>query len=398
MSGEAGAPRRRGADAADRGAGPRRPRGVYDRHGGAAFSLAYRIVGERAAAEDVVQEAFISIWRSGARYDRARGSVRSWMLGIVRNRAIDLLRSRTGGPPASTSTTTRSSSSAQAARADRGRGAAARDGGRGPRRDRRAAARPVEGDRARLLRRLQPLGDRRDAGGAAGHRQGPDAARVGEDAERAGGGTGMSDDDHTRWKDDVAAYVLGALEPEEAAELERHLEGCAECRAELRWLQPAVDLLPEKVERVEPPARAARPDRRAGRERGRRPRPPSSRRRVPFSRSGGSRLAARSPRPGVAALVLAAVAGYAIRGGDSPAAARRRSAAGEPPAVTAKLVMEGDSGDPAPRQRRRDARRQGPRGLGAARWRGRTGRRPLRPRSRRAGDRDDPRHARASKR
>ena len=42
----------------------------YDRHGGVAYSLAYRIVGERAAAEDVTQEAFISIWRSGARFDR----------------------------------------------------------------------------------------------------------------------------------------------------------------------------------------------------------------------------------------------------------------------------------------------------------------------------------------
>ncbi len=71
----------------------------YDRHGGVAFSLAYRIVGERAAAEDVTQEAFISVWRSGARYDRARGSVRTWMLGIVRNRAIDLLRSKAGRAP-----------------------------------------------------------------------------------------------------------------------------------------------------------------------------------------------------------------------------------------------------------------------------------------------------------
>ena len=71
----------------------------YDRHGGVAFSLAYRIVGERGAAEDVVQEAFISIWRSGARYDRGRGSVRSWMLGIVRNRAIDFLRSKAGRAP-----------------------------------------------------------------------------------------------------------------------------------------------------------------------------------------------------------------------------------------------------------------------------------------------------------
>jgi RNA polymerase sigma-70 factor (ECF subfamily) len=71
----------------------------YDRHGGVAYSLAYRIVGERAAAEDVTQEAFISIWRSGARFDRVRGSVRSWMLSIVRNRAIDALRSRAGKAP-----------------------------------------------------------------------------------------------------------------------------------------------------------------------------------------------------------------------------------------------------------------------------------------------------------
>jgi RNA polymerase sigma-70 factor (ECF subfamily) len=71
----------------------------YDRHGGVAYSLAYRIVGEKAAAEDVTQEAFISIWRSGARFDRTRGSVRSWMLSIVRNRAIDALRSRAGKAP-----------------------------------------------------------------------------------------------------------------------------------------------------------------------------------------------------------------------------------------------------------------------------------------------------------
>jgi RNA polymerase sigma-70 factor (ECF subfamily) len=65
---------------------------VYDRHSGAAFSLAYRMCGTRAAAEDVVQESFLSIWRSGARYDRMRGSVRTWVLGIVHNRAIDSLR------------------------------------------------------------------------------------------------------------------------------------------------------------------------------------------------------------------------------------------------------------------------------------------------------------------
>jgi RNA polymerase sigma-70 factor (ECF subfamily) len=71
----------------------------YDRHAGAAYSLSYRIVGDRQSAEDVTQEALISIWRSGARFDRARGSVRAWTLGIVRNRAIDLLRRDSGRAP-----------------------------------------------------------------------------------------------------------------------------------------------------------------------------------------------------------------------------------------------------------------------------------------------------------
>ena len=65
---------------------------VYDRHGGPAFSLAYRMVGARPAAEDVTQEAFLSIWRSRSRYEPNRGSVRTWILGIVHHRAIDALR------------------------------------------------------------------------------------------------------------------------------------------------------------------------------------------------------------------------------------------------------------------------------------------------------------------
>jgi RNA polymerase sigma-70 factor (ECF subfamily) len=65
---------------------------VFDRHAGPAFSLAYRMCGRRGLAEEVVQEAFLSLWRSGARYDRTRGSVRSWVMGVVHNRAIDALR------------------------------------------------------------------------------------------------------------------------------------------------------------------------------------------------------------------------------------------------------------------------------------------------------------------
>ena len=65
---------------------------IFDRHTDAAFSLAYRMCGRRTMAEDVVQEAFLSLWRSGARYDHRRGSVRSWVLGVVHNRAIDNFR------------------------------------------------------------------------------------------------------------------------------------------------------------------------------------------------------------------------------------------------------------------------------------------------------------------
>jgi len=68
---------------------------LYERHSGAAYSLAYRMVGARAVAEDVTQEAFLNLWRSGAHYDRGRGSVRTWILGIVHHRAIDYLRRAT---------------------------------------------------------------------------------------------------------------------------------------------------------------------------------------------------------------------------------------------------------------------------------------------------------------
>lgn len=65
---------------------------VYDRHATAAFSLAYRICGARVAAEEATQEAFLSIWREGRRYQRERASLRTWVLGIVHNRAIDVIR------------------------------------------------------------------------------------------------------------------------------------------------------------------------------------------------------------------------------------------------------------------------------------------------------------------
>jgi RNA polymerase sigma-70 factor (ECF subfamily) len=65
---------------------------LYRRHLRAAGSLAIHMCGRAAIAEEVVQEAFLSFWRSRHHFDRSRGSVRTWVLGIVRNRAIDALR------------------------------------------------------------------------------------------------------------------------------------------------------------------------------------------------------------------------------------------------------------------------------------------------------------------
>jgi RNA polymerase sigma-70 factor (ECF subfamily) len=66
---------------------------LYDRHSRAAYSLAYRMMGERQAAEDLAQDAFIKVWRGAASYRAGRGSVRTWILSIVHNRGIDQLRS-----------------------------------------------------------------------------------------------------------------------------------------------------------------------------------------------------------------------------------------------------------------------------------------------------------------
>jgi RNA polymerase sigma-70 factor (ECF subfamily) len=68
---------------------------VYDRHAQAVYSLCYRIAGSRTLADDTCQEAFLSLWRSGGRYDARLGSVRSWLLSIAHNRAIDQLRRAT---------------------------------------------------------------------------------------------------------------------------------------------------------------------------------------------------------------------------------------------------------------------------------------------------------------
>jgi RNA polymerase sigma-70 factor, ECF subfamily len=66
---------------------------LYDRHSRAAYSLAYRMMNGRQAAEDLTQDAFLKVWRATTSYRVDRGSVRTWILSIVHNQGIDQLRS-----------------------------------------------------------------------------------------------------------------------------------------------------------------------------------------------------------------------------------------------------------------------------------------------------------------
>jgi RNA polymerase sigma-70 factor (ECF subfamily) len=65
---------------------------LYDRHAGLVFSLARRITGDREAAEEVVQDTFLTVWRQAASYSPSRGRPYSWLVRIARNRSIDELR------------------------------------------------------------------------------------------------------------------------------------------------------------------------------------------------------------------------------------------------------------------------------------------------------------------
>jgi len=165
----------------------------------------------------------------------------------------------------------------------------------------------------------------------------------------------MTETNHERWSEDVAAYLLGALEPAEATELERHAEGCERCQAEIRWMTPAVNALPETVARLEPPRELRE---RVMAEVRFEAEPEAVFKDDPAAtgvvgrvsnwlRELGSGPMGLRPVVGFAAaiLVVAAVAGFAIGGGIGSDSGGTTSTVvtGTPPGVTAKVISS-DSG------------------------------------------------------
>ncbi len=153
-------------------------------------------------------------------------------------------------------------------------------------------------------------------------------------------------DEHRRWRADLAAYLLGSLEPDETAALQLHLEDCLRCRDELDWLRPAIDVIPDSIPQLDPPkalrARLLAEVR-------------SDAADAAVSPAHETKLRRRGPRPGglrgfllrpatalaVVALVVAASVGYELRGnGESTKVFHSRGGS----IAKATLKQNGDSG------------------------------------------------------
>jgi anti-sigma-K factor RskA len=149
----------------------------------------------------------------------------------------------------------------------------------------------------------------------------------------------MNEAGHRSWEEDLAAYALGALDDDEVAAVEAHLDECERCRADLRWLRPAVEVLPESVVQVDPPPRLRGRLMGVVRKEARR----EARRAARAERRPGWWGWALRPATALAAtaIVVAGIAGYALRGGDGgPDDTVRVEARG----AVAVLERDGDSG------------------------------------------------------
>ena len=229
---------------------------VFDRHATVAFSLAYRMCGRRAAAEDIVQEAFLSLWRSSRAYDPARGSVRSWVLTVVHNRAIDALR-RQG--PRDRRDVPDDGIAERLAAPDRTDAEAER---RDEARRVRTALDELPPDQRRVIELAYFRGFTHSEIAKMldlppGTVKGRMRLGLDQDAKRPQRGVGVSGGGGLRngreCGEDAAAYVLGSLEPAEAEAFRRHLAGCTACQQEVAELEQVTGSLADATVRYEVP-------------------------------------------------------------------------------------------------------------------------------------------------
>ena len=268
-------------------------RALYRLYGGELYGFTLNALGDRGAAEEIVQEVFLRAWRHAGRYDAERAAVRTWLYQIARNAIIDSRRRaavRPGLP--------------QHEPADERRGrrhARAGDARLAGRRGARAAhARAPADDPHGPVPRADDARDRGAHRAAARHGQEPHLVRAALAAARArgdGGDAGMSCD-HIR--EELGGYVLGALEPAERDAVAAHLATCPACAAEHARLAELPALLAH-AEGLEIPAAPAggrgaraRPDRARAR-RGPPAAPPAPAPRCPAGRAAARWSPARWP-------------------------------------------------------------------------------------------------------
>ena len=197
---------------------------LYDRYGKTAYALAYRVTRDAQLAEEVVQEAFLTVWRQASRFDGRRAKPSTWLLTITHHKAVDVVRReqlRRTEPaegmedaPDSTNVPHEAWLGLQHDQVREALAAAARS--------------PARGDRALVLRGLQPVRARAPARAAARHDQVAHAHRAHTTARAARRARNHDGEpvEHRELQDLIPAHALDALETDDALLLEEHVATC----------------------------------------------------------------------------------------------------------------------------------------------------------------------------
>ena len=207
---------------------------LYDAHAAPVWRYVVHLTGDRAGADDVVQETLLRAWRTPRILEQDPATTRSWMFTVARHLVIDDARSAHAGARSRSPRPRMSRRPTSPMRCSR------RSSSR--RRSPSLSDRPPHRDRARVLRRAADRRDRRRARHPAGHREVATALRTSRAATRPAGegGDAMNDPDHAQFAEWDAAYVLGALSPADRRRFEAHLQECDACRDAIVELAPTI--------------------------------------------------------------------------------------------------------------------------------------------------------------